>query len=58
MSTLRRLRQEDCEFEVSISYTVRLCLKKKDNNDLNNEIKLYLDECDFYFLFLFCSTGV
>jgi hypothetical protein len=26
---LRRLRQEDCEFEVSLDSIVRLCLKKK-----------------------------
>jgi hypothetical protein len=26
-----RLRQEDCEFEVSLSYITRHCLKKKKN---------------------------
>jgi hypothetical protein len=26
---LRRLKQEDCEFKASLSYIVRLCLKKK-----------------------------
>jgi hypothetical protein len=28
-SELRRLRQEDCEFKVSLSYIARLHLKKK-----------------------------
>jgi hypothetical protein len=26
---LRRVRQEDCEFEASLDYTVRTCLKKQ-----------------------------
>jgi hypothetical protein len=27
-----RLRQEDCEFEASLDYTVKPCLKNKNNN--------------------------
>jgi hypothetical protein len=30
--TLGRLGQEDCDFEASLSYTVRLCLKKSKQN--------------------------
>jgi hypothetical protein len=36
---LRRLRQEDCEFEISLGYTVRLCLRKnKTKQNKTNQL--------------------
>jgi hypothetical protein len=32
MSALGRLRHEDCEFQVSLGYTVRLSQRKKKQN--------------------------
>jgi hypothetical protein len=29
LGILEKLRQEDCDFEASLDYMVRLCLKKK-----------------------------
>jgi hypothetical protein len=34
---LRRLRQEDCEYEVSFSYKVRPCLKKTKGREEGRE---------------------
>jgi hypothetical protein len=37
---LGRQRQEDHEFKVSLGYTARLCLKKKDNKKKRTKNKL------------------
>jgi hypothetical protein len=37
---LQRLRQEDHEFEVSLSYIERLCLKKKKKKPTTVTIKM------------------
>jgi hypothetical protein len=39
-SVLKRLRQEDHEFEVSLSYIERLCLKKKKKKPTTVTIKM------------------
>jgi hypothetical protein len=36
-AALRRLRQEDCEFEATLGYTVRTCLKKTKRNTISDD---------------------
>jgi hypothetical protein len=35
---LRRLRQQDCEFEAGLGYIERLCLKNKNQKKAHNNI--------------------
>jgi hypothetical protein len=50
---LKRLRQEDCEFKVSLGYMIRPCLKNTRNKINNNKKRPGILQCsDLQYLML------
>jgi hypothetical protein len=43
---LRRLRQEDLEFKINLSYIRRSCLKKKKTNNNNKNLVLLISDIE------------